>query len=331
MLRWLKKNGSSKDGKPAATPDDDWAYLRSQPDFDAEEMADVHAPTAFAVPGPSSDWSDSSHLSDNGAAYGTAEPYFDAPAPPFKPAPASPAASRQAQESRPTFNAGDAAELPLTVSCGSSVLDECLQGSVLIGKLDLDREVFPEIDLSLDRDVSPRHAMILLRASGFVLKDVGSETGTFLNGRRLVLGEEAPLGPGDEIRLGAITSIVVPGGTVVQDDVSLSDEDLALAELALQASGAKPLPQPRFAVPPVAIAPEPPTRTGRMDLLDLALAPRDGFAPNGEDEEPVPALRRDLGASEYRTSEPHPFGDFERAVGVTARWSAPSDESACDR
>lgn len=325
MLRWFKKDSSTNTGKSAVAPaGDDWAYLRAQPDFDADEMADVHAPSTINDNGYSSDWSNTQQ-SDNGACYATAEPFFEAPATAALPSVTSwPAAP----ERRPSFSANEAPELHLTISCGSSVMDECLTGSVLIGKLDLDREVFPEIDLSMDRDISPRHAMLLLRASGFVVKDVGSETGTFLNGRRLSLGEEAPVGPGDEIKVGAITSLAIPGAAVVEDDVVLSDEDRALAELALQASGAIPLPPTRFAVPPNS-DPEPQIPTAPMDLLDLALVRGESLAGNGEDEEFATALpRREFATADFRSPE---ISEFDRPVGMTARWSATSDESACDR
>jgi hypothetical protein len=312
MLRWFKKEGSEKAGKAAGAPADDWAYLRSQPDFDADEMADVRSPHPEKTLSTSSDWPHSSNQTDGISAFAAAEPYFEAPAPVVSAAAPS-AAAWKAPERRPAFSAEEAPELQLTITCAGSETDECLKGSVLIGKLDLDREVFPEIDLSIDRDVSPRHAMILLRASGYVLKDVGSESGTFLNGRRLVLGEETPLAPGDEIKIGAATSIVIPGAVVAEDDILLSDEDLALAELALQASGAMPLPQPRFAVPPVAPAPQPQIPAAPMDLLDLALVRGESLAAGGADEEFAAVLpRRDFGAADYRSPEISEFEETGR-------------------
>src|ERR1700753_1096567 len=53
----------------------------------------------------------------------------------------------------------------------------------------------------LDKIVSKEHCIIVLRADHFVLRDLGSLNGTFINNER-VRGE-APLKHGDEIALGA--------------------------------------------------------------------------------------------------------------------------------
>ena len=51
-----------------------------------------------------------------------------------------------------------------------------------------------------DRFASLRHAALLLRDGGYVLRDMGSTNGTFLNGVRL--SAEAPLTEGDQIEIG---------------------------------------------------------------------------------------------------------------------------------
>lgn len=58
-----------------------------------------------------------------------------------------------------------------------------------------------ECDVLLDEaGVSPRHAEIrLINGQSLLLKDLGSETGTLLNGERVT---ETQLGSGDEIRIG---------------------------------------------------------------------------------------------------------------------------------
>jgi adenylate cyclase len=50
-----------------------------------------------------------------------------------------------------------------------------------------------------DREVSKRHAVVEQRADGFVLRDLGSSNGTFVNGRRV---DELVLRDGDEIVVG---------------------------------------------------------------------------------------------------------------------------------
>ena len=59
----------------------------------------------------------------------------------------------------------------------------------------------PECDVQLEESgVSARHAEIrMLEGGQLLLKDLGSETGTRLNGERI---KETPLGSGDEIRIG---------------------------------------------------------------------------------------------------------------------------------
>lgn len=56
-------------------------------------------------------------------------------------------------------------------------------------------------DVQIDEPgVSPRHAEIcLVDGTSLLLKDLGSETGTLLNGERVI---ETLLGSGDEIRIG---------------------------------------------------------------------------------------------------------------------------------
>ncbi len=55
-----------------------------------------------------------------------------------------------------------------------------------------------EISLS-DEKVSRFHAMVLMRGESFVLRDLGSSNGTYLNNKRI---DEAELSPGDVVRVG---------------------------------------------------------------------------------------------------------------------------------
>jgi adenylate cyclase len=60
----------------------------------------------------------------------------------------------------------------------------------------------------LDRVVSKEHCHIELRGEDYVLKDLGSLNGTFINGQR-VAGEQ-PLRPGDEITIGSTRIVFEP-------------------------------------------------------------------------------------------------------------------------
>ncbi|MGZ8848555.1 MAG: FHA domain-containing protein [Pyrinomonadaceae bacterium] len=75
-----------------------------------------------------------------------------------------------------------------------------------IGRWDADGGVFPDVDLDSDdpeAKVSRRHARISFRDGQYVIEDLGSTNGTFVNrGRRLKPGDRQPLKDGDEIIVG---------------------------------------------------------------------------------------------------------------------------------
>jgi pSer/pThr/pTyr-binding forkhead associated (FHA) protein len=62
--------------------------------------------------------------------------------------------------------------------------------------------------------ISRRHAEIVRREGGYYLKDLDSDGGTLLNGRRLAAGEEAPLRAGDEIVLAGGEAVLLFYGPV---------------------------------------------------------------------------------------------------------------------
>jgi pSer/pThr/pTyr-binding forkhead associated (FHA) protein len=75
-----------------------------------------------------------------------------------------------------------------------------------IGRWDADGGVFPDVDLDADdpeAKVSRRHARISLRDGQYMIEDLGSTNGTFVNrGHRLVPGHRHVLNDGDEIIVG---------------------------------------------------------------------------------------------------------------------------------
>lgn len=75
-----------------------------------------------------------------------------------------------------------------------------------IGRWDADGGVFPDVDLDSDdpeAKVSRRHARISLRDGNYLIEDLGSTNGTFVNrGHRLAPGDRQPLKDGDEIIVG---------------------------------------------------------------------------------------------------------------------------------
>lgn len=77
---------------------------------------------------------------------------------------------------------------------------------ILIGRSDRYADFVPDIDLSREGEiavrVSRRHAIITWRNHAPYVEDLGSGFGTRLNGDTLLIGQAAPLKPGDHIWLG---------------------------------------------------------------------------------------------------------------------------------
>ena len=75
-----------------------------------------------------------------------------------------------------------------------------------IGRWDPDGGAFPEIDLTNDdteAKISRKHARIIRDENRFLLEDVGSLNGSYINrGPRLVPGEPQEVKDGDELILG---------------------------------------------------------------------------------------------------------------------------------
>jgi CRP-like cAMP-binding protein len=80
-----------------------------------------------------------------------------------------------------------------------------------IGRVDRTSGVKPPIDLTpldTERTLSRRHARILKRGDGYVVReDTASRNGTFVNGRRIDAGVDVPLKDGDELRFGLVKTI----------------------------------------------------------------------------------------------------------------------------
>ncbi|MEW6129454.1 MAG: FHA domain-containing protein [Acidobacteriota bacterium] len=75
-----------------------------------------------------------------------------------------------------------------------------------IGRWDADSGIFPDVDLDEDdpeAKVSRRHARIIKHNGQFLIEDLGSTNGTFVNrGRRLLPGKRQMLQHGDEVIVG---------------------------------------------------------------------------------------------------------------------------------
>jgi hypothetical protein len=81
--------------------------------------------------------------------------------------------------------------------------------SFLVGRADKSRGISPDIDLGpdggFDAGVSRKHAQVLFRNGSYLLEDLESANGTFLNERPMVAGRPLPLAHGDVVRFGTLT------------------------------------------------------------------------------------------------------------------------------
>lgn len=79
---------------------------------------------------------------------------------------------------------------------------------LLVGRKDNQRGIYPDVDLGLDggydSGVSRRHAIISAQNGGFVLEDLASANGTFVNGQRLQAEASTPIRHGDELKFGTL-------------------------------------------------------------------------------------------------------------------------------
>ena len=95
-----------------------------------------------------------------------------------------------------TIERGDSANTVFSLSAEESY----------IGRWDADNGIFPDVDLDAydpDAKVSRKHARIIYRNNIYMVEDLGSTNGTFVNrGRRLLPGSPQVLSEGDEIIVG---------------------------------------------------------------------------------------------------------------------------------
>jgi pSer/pThr/pTyr-binding forkhead associated (FHA) protein len=79
---------------------------------------------------------------------------------------------------------------------------------LLVGRKDNQRGIYPDVDLGLDggydAGVSRRHAIIAPGNTGYMLEDLGSSNGTFINGHRLSPHSPMPIAHGDELKFGTL-------------------------------------------------------------------------------------------------------------------------------
>ncbi|MBV9934737.1 MAG: FHA domain-containing protein, partial [Actinobacteria bacterium] len=118
-----------------------------------------------------------------------------------------------------------------------------------LGRVDKGTGVHPDIDLAplgLGMSASRRHAEIEFADGRFVVRDLGSRLGTFVNGEPLTAGVERALDNGDTITIGAVTLLVdlehtwPEGLTAEWDDVTTGPGTLVSSSGTVQLVGQLP-------------------------------------------------------------------------------------------
>jgi len=108
------------------------------------------------------------------------------------------------------------------------------------------------VDISLrDPEVSRQHARVSWQAGTYVLEDLGSTNGTFLNGMQIT--GQRPLRPGDSIGLGQ-TILVLQPQAAAEPTSPMPAPRPAMAQAPAQPAYVPP-PPPRPSAPPVPPAP----------------------------------------------------------------------------
>ena len=112
--------------------------------------------------------------------------------------------------SEPVEEPSEPSPVPLSIKALSTGREIQLPATaeVHIGRLDAAHGIFPDLDLSpdggLEGGVSRHHCKIHQRGSTYLVEDVGSANGTFLDGQRLTPYLPHVLKDGDELQLGRI-------------------------------------------------------------------------------------------------------------------------------
>ena len=97
-----------------------------------------------------------------------------------------------------------------------------------------------------DPQVSRQHARLMLQGASYVIEDLGSTNGSFVNGRRVMT--PTPLNPGDKLGLGDTVVLEVQGGLGAGETVVGRGQPQPMTPPP--SFGAPPPPPPAYGAPP---------------------------------------------------------------------------------
>ena len=140
------------------------------------------------------------------------------------------------------------------------------------------RDIAADIVLS-DPEISRKHARLIFQAGGYVLEDLGSTNGTFVNGQRL-MGPHV-LRPGELIMFAENISMAFEAILPDQDATIISEPAMAAAPPAPSREEFPPSPPPPVARPEPAYTPEAPPSPAVSYPEPIGPYPEEGEAEKG--------------------------------------------------
>lgn len=107
------------------------------------------------------------------------------------------------------MNERDAPEIRVGVQTGVSYREVRTRSRVVLVGRGAGYDMAPQVDLDHDESVSRRHAEIRKTQAGYVIVDLRSTNGTWVNGERIEPGKPMALKDGDRVTVGRLSVLTV--------------------------------------------------------------------------------------------------------------------------
>ena len=131
---------------------------------------------------------------------------------PFSPGKPPYAAEESSWRGEPVAADAIASSLQLKVLSSGRAVQLPDASEVLVGRYDPAHNIYPDLNLTpdggLEDGVSRRHCKIHRQGGVYLVEDVGSANGTFVNGHRLTVYLPHEIKDGDSLQLGGIKLMV---------------------------------------------------------------------------------------------------------------------------